>query len=208
MKSRYPMNQFPGIASSIFTLQFREVKCLQEKNKTHQNPQWNTAFISIPTPRPHKPYAQSEPSPHRLSDRCPSPAHAWSPASRSGWDLVPPWHRSSGWWGRSRFPCWNLASVASPVASWLQQKSNPMAQSLWWYRIIPLKQQLNQNHCFIETLIWRFFPVSDVVKVWRSAPSNQPLGQFVFRSHLWRRWRWGISCPQPAQGVAFPSGYD
>ena len=121
MKSPCPMNQFRIITSSVFTLQFREMKSLRKKTKSAMN---HTSIIHINHIKPQAKtaqtlhIAQSEPSPHHLSDRCLSPAHAWSPASRSRWDLVHPWRRSSGWWGRSRCPCWNLGS---PMAStWLR----------------------------------------------------------------------------------------
>ena len=48
------------------------------------------------------------PSPHHLSDHCPSQVPAWCQVSQSKWDLEHPWHRWSKWWDRSQCPCWNL----------------------------------------------------------------------------------------------------
>lgn len=169
MKSPCPMNQFRIITSSVFTLQFREMKSLRIKTKSavnhiihinHIKPQAKTAqTLHI---------AQSEPSPHHLSDRCLSPAHAWSPASRSRWDLVHPWRRSSGWWGRSRCPCWNLGS--------------PMP-STWLRHGFDTSQSQSHDHT-IETTV-ALTPVVETPLIWRAfSPHSERLKMRPATSHL------------------------
>lgn len=204
MKSPCPMNQFRIITSSVFTLQFREMKSLRKK----QNPPWiiRVSFISIISslkPRPHKPYTLHNPNllhiifliaafhRHTRDPRQVDQGEIWCTRGVDRQDDGVVHDALVGTWVLQ----W-LQHGFDMASTWLQHKSKPKPWPYYW------------NNCCINTSSWDPSDLKSVFPTqWTSenAPSNQPLGQFVFRSHLWRRWSWWISCHQPAQrGLRWP----